>query len=432
MTKGQKANERLQYSFFMSLCKNNVYGLITHDVHFQGIYFFPVALFVLELAENHFKSFLLCSANQTNLQPYFSPEPDLLCTILFWITEQSVTRPFFCVCWGRLSEMASPVSYRAVCSEMLGQKPRGADIRGRVSDSHHTAEDTKKASAARGEGRAKTELIQTASDGHCQERFLWEVISHTSEHACVCDRVDKMKENRWEGAKFEGFEGESRCESPSVSAPSHSVATAAALAEAAGDLWRKSEEAAKERKGTTKAEEKTNSRDILIGFLSICAGKRIVLLLLKRKTNWMDVKKCWPAKVTNIIKINSNTTFINLIIIIKNFIGLECCFWLVINMWFWAVEAAVQQADKCLIKCSGASSAATKRTGCWSSCCFLYTLVFCKYFQLHLRLWKTLPWERHAEKWWTNRKKRAIKENKCEHDESDLQQNVSKSEAIKP
>lgn len=58
------------------------------------------------------------------------------------------------------------------------------------------------------EGRAKTELIQTATDGHCQERFIWEGISHTSAHAClcvcmsVCESVDKMKENRWEEAQF--------------------------------------------------------------------------------------------------------------------------------------------------------------------------------------------------------------------------------------
>lgn len=51
--------------------------------------------------------------------------------------------------WGGLSEMVSPVCYRAVWCKMVGQKPRGVDIRGQVSDWHHTPEDMERTLPAR-------------------------------------------------------------------------------------------------------------------------------------------------------------------------------------------------------------------------------------------------------------------------------------------
>lgn len=55
--------------------------LIIPQVHSQGIYLSPETLCNFKMAENHFKSFLMCCANQSNLQAYLRPKAALLCTI---------------------------------------------------------------------------------------------------------------------------------------------------------------------------------------------------------------------------------------------------------------------------------------------------------------------------------------------------------------
>ena len=168
----------------------------------------------------------------------------MLCTIVSEL--KSITRPFFCLCWGGGGWR------RALLPSLLqnGQKPRRADIRGQVSDWHHTAEDMKKAlparprEAPRGEQKLST-FTQRLME---QQRFVWEGISHTRAQAnvCVCVCVSvclsvQVREwTKWRkiGGRrhnLQGFEGESRCESPSFSPPSHSVANS--LCAASNRSW---------------------------------------------------------------------------------------------------------------------------------------------------------------------------------------------------
>lgn len=202
LTKGEKENPRLQYStfFYEPVEKTN---LIIPQVHSQGIYLSPEALCNFKMAENHFKSFLMCSANQPNLQAYLRPKGDLLRTIF----SQLENNPYM---GGSIHGFASLLSSSVVQNgqpETSGSRYQRSNV-SLESHSRGHGEGFTSATPRSTERGAKPQLIQRAPDGRCQQRSIWEGISHSGARTCVCQRVsvcarvDKMKENSWEEAQF--------------------------------------------------------------------------------------------------------------------------------------------------------------------------------------------------------------------------------------
>lgn len=186
--------------------------LITPQVHSQGIYLSPEAICNFKMAENHFKSFLMCSVNLSNLQAYLRPKGDLLCTIFFPTRKQSITRHFLLrlLPWVSINGFASLLSSSVAQNgqpETSGSRYQRSNV-SLESHSRRHGEGFTSATPRSTERRAKTQLIQRAPDGRCQERSIWEGISHSGACTCVClrvsvcERVDKMKENSWEEAQF--------------------------------------------------------------------------------------------------------------------------------------------------------------------------------------------------------------------------------------